>query len=232
MYKHHNSKVVMLRSIRPDHSSFHPRPPAKLRLRVDEQLFYCQWIYRNSYNDFGISSKIWGNMTNILVISTSQWQVSTIYTSKILHRYQKWPYFKGVHLLQTIILGIQPLAFGDVHEKDLKPKTIQICPGMHRNSHIRYHKSQDFPFPHPHRTPFLVQRFTSRLACSRVPRGSMTPKATNIFAEIKALRMEFEFCYMGLEDVGHHNSFWKSFRPCWLFWWGYAWFGSKLIMYI
>ena len=31
----------------------------------------------------------------------------------------------------------------------------------------------------------------------------MTPKATNIFAEIKALRMEFEFCYMGVEHVGH-----------------------------
>ena len=112
--------------------------------------------------------------------------------------------------------GYPAASFRGCTWKDLKSKTIQIWPYAWRNSHIRYHKSQDLPFPHPHRTPFLVQRFTSRLACSRVPRGSMTPKATNIFAEIKALRMEFEFCYMGVEHVEHHNSFWKSFTPFWL----------------
>ena len=144
---------------------------------------------------------------------------SQLYTPQKSNIDTKLPYFKGVHLFQTIFLGIQPLAFG-LSGMYMKGSEVKNHPNLtryaRRNSHITYHKSQDLPFPHPHRTPFLVQRFTSRLACSRVPRGSMTPKATNIFAEIKALRMEFEFCYMGVEHVRHHNSFWKSFRPFWL----------------
>ncbi len=34
-----------------------------------------------------------------------------IYTPEIKHRYQKLPHFKGIHLFQSIILGIQPLVF-------------------------------------------------------------------------------------------------------------------------
>ena len=34
-------------------------------------------------------------------------------------RYQKLPYVQGVHLFRAIILGIQPLVFGDVRESEV-----------------------------------------------------------------------------------------------------------------
>ena len=53
------------------------------------------------------------------------------------YRYQKWPYFKGVHLFQTIILGIQPSVFGDVIIVLLAEKTWKKDISLFQNEQLK-----------------------------------------------------------------------------------------------
>ena len=59
-------------------------------------------------------------------------------------RYQKWPYYKGIHLFQTIILGIHPLVFGDVSALNaitcLPRHTVQEL----RDVRNTWHENNDF----------------------------------------------------------------------------------------
>jgi len=100
-------------------SSFPPRKCMKRR-----------WMPHQSATDTCLNTKTWKDERDILKPRNL--------------RYQKWPYYKGIHLFQTIILGIHPLVFGDVSALNaitcLPRHTVQEL----RDVRNTWHENNDF----------------------------------------------------------------------------------------